>query len=205
MSLEGVRFLDLDGSVVSQRRLGQYGGDVEVVNLREIAPHLRYMTIRPWMRRFRRMLNPARRHRLTFYGSGDFHHLSAAMVAQWRTPLSVVVFDNHPDWDITAPWPCCGSWVNTILSMPTVRKVVVIGPGRPDLHGWHLLRGNVNALRDGKLEVYPASWGDSRTLALSVLSIPGLRVNRRGAVASVHWRTVSELGWDELVRRVIES
>ena len=203
MPIDGTRILDLDGSFDAQWRL-RAGNDTEVVDLREMGGHLRYMATHSRMRRFRRQLKPAMRHRLTFYGSGDYHHLSSAMVAQWRTPLSVVVFDNHPDWDVTTPWPCCGSWVNSILSMPHVAKVIVIGPGRPDLHGLHLLRGNAGALRSGKLEVYPATWDHSATLSAGGLSIPGCRTSRRGAVTTLFWRTVAELGWGNLMKRVVE-
>lgn len=49
------------------------------------------------------------------YGSGDFHHLTALWLRRQSEQLTVVSFDNHPDWDIRPPKWCCGGWVNRAL------------------------------------------------------------------------------------------
>lgn len=188
MLSDEIRILDLDGSVTCQEPV--VTAAAHVIDARSLGEQVRFMAQRRHMREFSRSLSRANRDCLTFIGSGDYHHITAALVAQWQRLLSVVVFDNHPDWDITSPWRCCGSWVNTVLGMPNVRKVVIIGPGRPDLHGWHLLRGNQAALRSGRLEVFPASWPSSKTL------------DRKGA-ATLEWQTVSQTGLQSLIETVI--
>src|SRR6202035_2527552 len=41
------------------------------------------------------------------YGSGDFHHLSGALLfaslRRGSAPVTLVSFDNHPDWDVRPP------------------------------------------------------------------------------------------------------
>ncbi len=168
------RVLNLDDSVASRSAASRGAAGAaalpalsslehaQVRDLRALAPELRYLCSRAALRRFREALSPADRSRLTFYGSGDFHHLTAELLRAFTSPLSLIVFDQHPDWDCTLPWPCCGSWVNSALQLEHIRRVVVIGLGREDLHGWNLLRGNTRALREGRLELYPASWRISR-------------------------------------------
>lgn len=199
-----VRILDIDGSVAQQqlfmRRLAPAAC---VIDLRHLAGQLRFMATRGARQQFESYLHPTQRDQLTFYGSGDFHHLTAALVAQWQTPLSLVVFDGHPDWDITSPWPCCGCWINEVLAQPNMRKVVVIGLGRTDLHGWHVLRGNLKAIYQQKLELFPASWQRSKALLGATATLPGVSMTRRGLRTNIRWQTVAQRGLTEIMRDVI--
>ena len=191
------RILDLDGSLTAQPELLKRAAIAATA--RELGPHLRYLCTQRALKRFAAWLDHSRRHQLTFYGSGDFHHLTAVLLGQFRAPLSVVVFDQHPDWDITSPLPCCGSWVNAALRLPHVRKIVVIGAGAEDLGGHHLLRGNVTALRNGKLEIYPASFSRSQTLSRRARR---LRCARQSG-GLVEWKTVAQMGWNDLLNHII--
>jgi hypothetical protein len=86
-------------------------------------------------------------------GSGDFHHLSALLIARQRqhTGLHVLVCDNHPD-NMRFPFGIhCGSWVAHVARMPHVARVDVIGICSPDVgwayawenHLWPLVRGRI--------------------------------------------------------------
>lgn len=75
------------------------------------------------------------------FGSGDFHHLSYALIAR-RQPekmLTVVVLDNHPD-NMRFPFGIhCGSWVRRVAALPWVRHVHVLGITSSDVsaaHAW---------------------------------------------------------------------
>lgn len=200
-----VRILDIDGSVAQQQLfLSQLAPMAQVIDLCHLAAQLRFMCTRRARQQFESYLRLTERDQLTFYGSGDFHHLSAALVAQWQTPLSLVVFDGHPDWDITAPWHCCGCWINEVLAQPNVHKVVVIGLGRTDLHGWHILRGNLKALYQQKLELFPTSWQQSKALFGPSAALPGVSMTRRGLRTTIRWQTVAECGLPQIMRAVIE-
>ena len=67
--------------------------------------------------------------RFLVYGSGDFHHLSALWLRRAAAPLTLVSFDNHPDWDIRPPKWCCGNWINRALDLPHVERAAVWGCG----------------------------------------------------------------------------
>lgn len=96
---------------------------------------------------------------LTFLGSGDFHHLGALLILQElkaaAIPISVIHFDNHPDWDFLPPTWHCGSWINRLLQSARVARVVTLGPSSQDLDLPQLKTGNITALASGRLELHP--------------------------------------------------
>ena len=111
------------------------------------------------------------------YGSGDFHHLSALWIRRVKRPLMVILFDNHPDWDIRPPKWCCGSWVNRALELPQVEQVSVWGCGNFECWWPYQIFGNRRAERQGRLEVHP--WADDR---------PASARERRGAIMRIDWQ-----------------
>ncbi len=115
--------------------------------------------------------------RFVVYGSGDFHHVSALLVRRQPEPLTLVSFDNHPDWDIRPPRWCCGSWINRALDWAHVERVAVWGCGNFECWGWHRLTGNLRAVRSGRLSVHP--WADERSAADQT---------RPGAITRADWR-----------------
>jgi arginase family enzyme len=199
-----VRLLDLDGSVAGQERLRAYLGDrLQVVDLRALGPSVRYLATRGAMRRLAAALDPAERDRLTFTGSGDFHHVTAALLRQFTEPLSLVVFDTHPDWDRTSPWPCCGSWVLETLKQPNVRKVVIVGLGRVDLEGWHINVGRIDALRSERVAFYPYDCNVSRAFGRRTGRVHCASFAPRGIGSEIRWHRVVDHPWESLIGDII--
>jgi len=93
--------------------------------------------------------------RFTLFGSGDYHHLTALWLRQLVEPVTLISFDNHPDWDIRPPRWCCGTWINRALELPTVRKAVIWGCGNYELNWPANLFVSRRALRAQRLEVWP--------------------------------------------------
>jgi hypothetical protein len=111
------------------------------------------------------------------YGSGDFHHLSALWIRRAAQPVTVISFDNHPDWDIRPPKWGCGSWINRALELPNVRHVSVWGCGNFECWWPRNIFGNRRAEREGRLDVHP--WADDRSKQDR---------QRRGAILRENWR-----------------
>jgi len=91
--------------------------------------------------------------RLSFLGSGDFHHVSYLLIKRLRFmgPFQVVVFDNHPD-NMRFPWGIhCGSWVHHVCRLPFVSRVTVIGITSDDLRGYHFFENHLRSIYRGKL------------------------------------------------------
>jgi hypothetical protein len=41
---------------------------------------------------------------LTLFGSGDFHHVSLALLRRLQQPFNLLVIDKHPDWMRAIPF-----------------------------------------------------------------------------------------------------
>lgn len=90
---------------------------------------------------------------ITFMGSGDYHHLSHALIARHaaRGPFQVVVFDNHPD-NMLFPFGIhCGSWVWHACRLPFVTRITVLGITSSDVSTAHLFENHLTALWRGKV------------------------------------------------------
>lgn len=191
-----LRLLHLDGSLAAQPFLATLvdGGRAQPVNLKPEGERLRLWARRAAMIDFCRRLSdepvpPGSGAAVTFIGSGDYHHLTAPLVARAPGPLSVVHFDNHPDWGTWPPAYHCGSWVNRVLKMPHVAKVVTIGPCAGPT--WPQFKGaNLKALDSERFELHPWSMGPSKV------------VGRR----PILWNNLAGRDWtgfvDDLARRL---
>jgi arginase family enzyme len=145
--------LDLDGA----------WGDVPHMPTRDArawGPRLRYLTRRSVIDRFyeevARALPP-----FVVYGSGDFHHLAAVLIRRFEQPLTVVSFDNHPDWDVRPPKWSCGAWVNRALELKQVQQISVWGCGNFELAFPSRIFRNRWALKSGRLEVH--AWAERQS------------------------------------------
>jgi hypothetical protein len=154
-----MRVLDVDGSVTSQPGLLRLHRP-EVIDMRGWGPGLRLAC--PWRRfhRFERALDrrlgpDVEPPTLTFYGSGDFHHLSLALLRRQRGPINLLVLDKHPDWMRGVPLLHCGTWLYHAARLPQVQRVFHVG-GETDFDNAYRWLAPTPLLRSGKIVVIPA-------------------------------------------------
>lgn len=203
-----LRLLDLDTSLTEQVPFaaGVRQGLIESVDLRSMGPGLRVIATRRGIARFVAALDqrfgaPDGVPDVYFYGSGDFHHLTAALLSRLAEPVTVVHFDNHPDWCRFPATFNCGAWVNRALELPHVTRMITIGPASRDLVRPELQSANLAAISDGRLELYPwiaqpsRVWRRYRDSACS-----------RQIGGYLHWRNLADESWpaflDELEDRL---
>lgn len=153
------RVLDLDGSIVRQTQLMQRM-NTAVLRLQEWGPNLRLACRHVSLARFENRLaqlagSPHDREPfLTFLGSGDFHHVSLALLRRLPGPCNLLVIDNHPDWMRGVPLLHCGTWLFHAAQLPGVRRIFHLG-GEVDFdNGYHWL-APWPMLRRGKIVVAP--------------------------------------------------
>lgn len=184
--------LELDGSTADDR-LAKAGNWLSCrdVDLRDLAPALRLWararTIAQARERLRVMPTPPDPV-VTLIGSGDFHHLAPLLLERVREPVTLVHFDNHPDWVRLAPRWHCGSWINQALRNERVARIVTIGPCSDDLAHPDLKGGNLPALASGRLRLFPWSRPPSRVLR-KMADGPSWR----HADGHLHWRNLADL------------
>jgi hypothetical protein len=154
-----VRILDLDGSVTAQRGLLRSGPTVCAAG--EWGPRLRLACRFGRFRQFQHTLaelfgtEADTRPFLTLYGSGDFHHVTLALLQRLTSPFNLLVLDNHPDWMRGVPLLHCGTWLAHALRLPLLRTVFHLG-GDVDFDNAYRWLAPWSALRSGKIRVFPA-------------------------------------------------
>lgn len=155
-------FLDLDGAWQVMPNTGE-ADSFRQANFVAWGPRLRYhgtkSEVNSFYQEIESQLTP-----FVLYGSGDFHYLAGVLLRRIAQPVTVVSFDNHPDWDIRPPYWACGGWVNRALEIPNVRRVAVWGCGNFELAFPSRLFANRKALRSGTLQVH--AWAERQKPAV---------------------------------------
>ncbi|MFN7955590.1 MAG: hypothetical protein U0610_27985 [bacterium] len=153
-----VRILDLDGAVTPQAALASDAP--AIVPLRDWGPAIRICCSFGRFRRFERELAErsaadAGEPAIRFCGSGDFHHVTVALLRQIREPFNLLIVDKHPDWVGHAPLMHCGTWVNHALAHPQLARLFHVGA---DLDLDNVFRWVAPwwALESGKAVAFPA-------------------------------------------------
>lgn len=193
--------IDLDGSLMPlpgmQRRLA--GGSMTRIGARDLASRLRIVAGKAALSSLRQRIAAAfpiadGPPPLIFYGSGDFHHLATLFLEALSGPVLVLHIDNHPDW---TGWPAtsnCGAWVNWALELPSVHRIVTVGPASDDFIRPQLAFANLEAIRQGRLEVHPWRAAPSRVWGRPVEG-PGC-ATRNGRIV---WQCLEGRSWAEVV------
>jgi hypothetical protein len=156
-----IRVLDLDGSLPLQDEFVARCKPT-VLTAREWGQAIRLACSFGRFRRFERELTslfqdtneaqPA----ITFYGSGDFHHVSLALVRRLSMPINLLVLDNHPDWMRGVPFLHCGTWLNHASRLPGIGRIFHVG-GDVDFDNYYQWMAPWGLLRSGKIIAFPAT------------------------------------------------
>jgi hypothetical protein len=154
------RILDLDASVARQRGLAERWR-ATVLPFRDWGPRLRLACSFGAYRRFERELAGALGSFCdtgpcaTFVGSGDFHHVSLALLRRQPARCNLLVLDKHPDWMCGVPLLHCGTWLRHAARLPQVGRVFHVG-GELDFDNAYRWLAPWPELRSGKIVVLPA-------------------------------------------------
>ena len=154
------RILDLDGSLVRQELLLQQS-EATILPLTDWGSSVRLACGHRSFRRFQnRLTQLAGSNRdtnpfLNFIGSGDFHHVSLALLRRLRGSCNLLVIDNHPDWMRGIPFLHCGTWLYHAAQLPGVRRIFHVG-GDVDFDNAYRWLAPWSMLRAGKIVVLPA-------------------------------------------------
>jgi len=197
-----LRILDTDSSVDVDMLTGVAPwASVVRVDLRDLGPALRLWSRSKNIAAARGRIAAAAdpRPSITFLGSGDFHHLAALLIERVAEPFTVLHFDNHPDWVRLAPRWHCGSWVNRVLALPSVQRVVTVGPCSDDLVNPGRKGGNLRALDGGQLVLFP--WQHAPSRARRIAGGPG----HEWREGRIHWRNLGERQLEDAMRTVLDA
>jgi len=152
-----LRVLDLDGSLTAQSSLFPREA-VRWVPARLWGPQIRLACTFGTFARFRRWLDGAlgtAEPGITLYGSGDFHHVSLALLKRLPGPFNLLVLDKHPDWMRGIPFLHCGTWLRQALRLPNLNHVFHCG-GELDFDNAYRWLAPWHEIKAGRVVVFPA-------------------------------------------------
>jgi len=140
--------------------------------------------------------------RLTFMGSGDFHHITAFLVSlaleNQTAPITLIHLDNHPDWVKFENGMHCGSWINRALEFRKIEKIITLGVCSRDLKRPEWKGANLTPLSQGLLELYPYDHAPSRVKRDYG---SGASFEQRGG--ALHWKTIHHMGEQNFIEYLL--
>ncbi len=153
--------LDIDHSVSAQKKLDSYIDDRKDLYASEKA--IRLWTGAKGLKVLRGAIAEWRAkypqdNWLTFTGSGDFHQTTATLIESLpksQQPVTIILFDNHPDWFKAPAHFHCGAWVVQALKHPFVEKVIMVAQDSEDIRGDQFRFAPFNELCKGRVEMHP--------------------------------------------------
>ena len=205
MLADAIRILNFDGSLSQQDNLIRQFQPV-ITDLKKIAPYCRHWMSAGTARKLKTPLDLRFKNSITFLGSGDFHHISSLLIEQFSMPLSVIVFDHHPDWDILPPKFGCGSWVSRILEKQNIVKVILLGTSSEDISWPGIQSANLASLKDNRMEIYPYSHGPTRVLFRKVPENISIKSKRGLCYSDIYWQELKNSNisdfFPQLIKRI---
>lgn len=194
-----VRVLNFDDSIVRQKKLmSRY--EPHVVDFKNLGPDCRFWMGEKAAREIRKLLAPGLKNAVTFLGSGDFHQVSSLLIEPFEQPLTLIVFDHHPDWDILPPKRHCGSWVTQVLKKEEVEKIILLGVSSQDISTFSIQTGNLGALGQDRLEIYPYQHVRTRVFFRRVPENPSVRIQRRFLSSEITWQELARQNLDRFLQ-----
>lgn len=148
---------DFDGSLTMQQPLLQaYGIPLSVQSMRQFERSVRLWASLPVFKKMAQSLHrPSAEGQFSLIGSGDYHHVSLALISQFTKPLTVVLFDNHPDWMRPPHQFHCGTWVYSLARLAHVQRIVIVGLESGDIAEDQFEKGDMESYLQGKIVLLP--------------------------------------------------
>lgn len=200
---DSIRILNFDDSIVRQQKLIS-SNNTQILDLKDAGPKARIWLDNKTKSYIQEYIRGSSRASITFLGSGDFHHISSLLIEQFDEPISVIIFDYHPDWDILPPKFGCGSWVNRVLEKNNVMKVISLGVSSGDISSFWIQTANLDSLSSDRVEIYPYSHAPTKILLRKVPQ--NISVSSRKAPLSViiDWRQLKGNNLADFLSQIIK-
>lgn len=198
--MKQIRILNFDNSVTVQKKLTSLYNP-QVIDLSKIGPKARLWADNNVKDEILKQLSALPKAFLNFIGSGDFHHISSILLGQYQQPLSLIVFDFHPDWDVFPPRFSCGSWVSDVMRKNNnIQAAALIGVSSDDISGRSLLSADFALLKNNRLQIYPYSYKPSRVF----FKKPPENISIRFEGNTIYWSQLQGEPLVDMMRLIVD-
>lgn len=154
--MQGITIFDIDNSITAQGDFLQRFSTK--INTKSLLPFKRMVRLWCSAGEFRKVslaMQLPNINQFSLLGSGDYHHLTLALLQQHTMPLTLVLFDNHPDWMRPPHQYHCGTWIYAAARLPQVARIVIIGLENGDLCGKKFQDGDMESYINQKIVLLP--------------------------------------------------
>ena len=198
-----IRILDFDGSVTAQKGLlSRY--DPEIVDLTDIGPQARFWAVPSVREAAARRIPDGEKNRISFLGSGDFHHITEILLARYDEPMALIHFDFHQDWDSTCPLLHCGSWVSKALKRANIVKCITLGASAKKMSFFSLQAGDLKLLENDRLELYPYASEPGTVFLRTVPRNSSCKTKRFPLMTRIAWKELRDQNLSEFAVHLVE-
>lgn len=160
--MQGITIFDIDQSVTAQGDfLRKFSAKINTKSLLPFERMARLWCSASAFKKVSSAMQLPNLNQFTLLGSGDFHHLTLALLQQHQTPFTLVLFDNHPDWMRPPHQYHCGTWVYAAARLPQVARIIIVGLENGDLCGKKFQDGDVESYLKQKIVLLPYSAVDT--------------------------------------------
>jgi Arginase family len=154
--ISGITVFDIDGSIGSQSAFIQrFQSKIRSQSLLSFKRAIRLWCSAGQFTAACKAMQLPNINQFSLLGSGDYHHLTLALLAQHQAPFTLVLFDNHPDWMRPPHQYHCGTWVYAAARIPQVARIVIVGLENGDLQGNHFKAGDVESYLKQQIILLP--------------------------------------------------
>jgi arginase family enzyme len=197
------KIIDLDSSLTAQPSITNLieSGAANLIDARDFAHSTRIFARKKTIANFIEHIGatPENEPEITFYGSGDFHHLTAALVSRFRQPVTIIHFDNSPDWAKSSKTFKCNTWTSNAFEMPHVKHIITLGIMSDDLIKPEQKSANLEALRNRKLEVFPWTHPPSK-----VKGYYGIGASHSQLGRYMNWQNIGPKNWSQFLAEMLK-
>ncbi len=154
--MQGITIFNVDGSVTAQKDfLQRFSAKINIKSLLSFKRMARLWCSASEFKRVSSAMQLPNLNQFALLGSGDYHHLTLALLQQHQAPLTLVLFDNHPDWIRPPHQYHCGTWIYAAARLPQVARIVIVGLENGDLCGKKFQDGDVESYLNKKIVLLP--------------------------------------------------
>jgi arginase family enzyme len=154
--MQGITILNVDNSITTQSVfLQRFSATINTRPLLNFKRMARLWCSAAAFKKVSSAMQLPNLHQFTLLGSGDYHHLTLALLQQHTNPFTLVLFDNHPDWMRPPHEFHCGTWVYAAARLPQVARIIIVGLENGDLQGKNFQDGDVESYLSKKIILLP--------------------------------------------------
>ncbi len=156
--MQGICVFDFDQSITAQTEfLLRFRAKVTTKPLTQFQTKMRLWCSPICFAKVSGAMKMSQKSQFALLGSGDFHHLTLALLQQHQMPLTLVLFDNHPNWTRPQQQYRCNTWIYAAARLPQVERIVIVGLENGDLCGKKFQDGDVESYLNKKIILLPYS------------------------------------------------